>query len=239
MEAVNIGNRVVNSWLLRFDGGFVAVDTGYEGGCERYLKWLDKLGIAPENIKYIFVTHAHDDHVGFLGELWGATGAMLVMHEKAAERLREGQNRFIGGPSGVLAKIFVESMRLAGKGEHKFPPLDVACKADKTILWDGGRKIFREKGIDLEIVALPGHTADHIGLWDAESGRLFCGDAAMNGFPSIGRRIIWIEDGKDYLASWDAMIASGARTIVPSHGRPFDVADLVKNRANLEKIMKH
>ena len=235
MKIFNLGNRVVNSWLVGVEGGYVAVDTGYEGGFERYLRRLGRLGIAPDEIKYIFVTHAHDDHVGFLGELWRATGATLVMHEKAARRVPEGQNRFIGGPSGLLAKIFVEAMRLAGKGRHKFPPLEVRNPADNVMLWDGKRQIFRELGLDLEIVSLPGHTEDHIGLMSG-TGDLFCGDAAMNGFPSCGRRIIWIENVDDYSRSWDAMIETGAHTIWPSHGTQFAATDLAKNRAKLNKI---
>jgi len=91
-----------------------------------------------------------------------------------------------------------------------------------------------EQGIPLKILALPGHTSDSIGLL-TEDGELFCGDAAMNGFPSVKRKIIWIENPDDYRNSWDKMIETGAGRIYPSHGRPFPSADLEKYRPYLQK----
>lgn len=59
---------------------------------------------------------------------------------------------------------------------------------------------------------------------------MFCGDAAMNGIPSIKRNIIWIENLADYSRSWDYMIATNAKTIYPSHGKPFPAYDLKRFR---------
>ena len=131
-------------------------------------------------------------------------------------------------------RLFVSAMPLAGKGRHEFPAMDVR-EAPNALLWNGRRQFFREQGLPLTIVSLPGHTADHIGLL-TDDGQLFCGDAAMNGFPSVRRNIIWIEDLVAYRHSWDAMIATSAHTIYPSHGKPFPANDLVKYRRHLDKI---
>ncbi len=69
MKIVNIGNRVLNNYLVETDKGWVAIDTGYVGGMPRFMAGLRKSGIEPQDIKYIFLTHAHDDHAGYLGEL--------------------------------------------------------------------------------------------------------------------------------------------------------------------------
>jgi glyoxylase-like metal-dependent hydrolase (beta-lactamase superfamily II) len=81
---------------------------------------------------------------------------------------------------------------------------------------------------------LPGHTADSIGV--LAEGDLFCGDAAMNGFPSIKRTTILIENLKDYAGSWDIMMRSNAKTIYPSHGKPFPVSDLIRFRKFVDGI---
>jgi glyoxylase-like metal-dependent hydrolase (beta-lactamase superfamily II) len=128
-------------------------------------------------------------------------------------------------------------MSLAGKGKHEYPAMDV-CGMNNVVLWDGRRQFFKEQRLPLTIVSLPGHTADNIGLL-TDNGALFCGDAAMNGFPSIGRNIIWIEDLAAYRQSWDAMIESPAKEIYPSHGKPFSTSDLVKYRRHLDKIRMH
>ena len=70
----NIGSRVVNNFLIPFDTGFILVDTGYAGGFTRFKKKLEKHHIRPEQIKYVFLTHAHDDHAGFLNEVLGTPG---------------------------------------------------------------------------------------------------------------------------------------------------------------------
>lgn len=187
-----------------------------------------------KNIKFIFITHVHDDHVGFLSELKNDTNATLVMHEESPERLLAGHNKFVGGCPNLLAKIFVGGLALAGKGKHEFPIVKIN-ETDDIALWNGQNQIFKQKGIGLEIIPLPGHTSDSIGLL-AENGYLFCGDACMNDFPSIKRNIIWIEDVENYRKSWDTMIQSSAETIFPSHGSPLPKQDLIRYRKGLTNI---
>jgi len=235
LKIINIGNRVVNNYLVLTPKGWLAIDTGYAGGFNRYKKGLAEHSIDLSDIKFIFLTHAHDDHAGFLGELLNATHAQLIVHAQSPERLMTGHNQQIGGCSGVLAKIFVEGMSLGGKGKHGFPVIDV--RRDATI-WDGTSQPLLEQEIPLRILALPGHTLDSIGLL-SEDGELFCGDAAMNGFPSVKRNIIWIENLDNYRNSWNTMIKTNANTIFPSHGKPFSLKDLEKYRAYLQTITLH
>ncbi len=90
MKCVNIGNRVLNNYLIKTGKGWIAVDTGYAGGLQRFLTGLQKNGIEPQEIKYIFLTHVHDDHAGYLEELMQATGATLVMDMLSPDRLLTG-----------------------------------------------------------------------------------------------------------------------------------------------------
>lgn len=237
MKCVNAGNRIVNNYLIETAKGWVAVDTGYEGEYEKFAAEVRRRGIELRDIKYIFLTHAHDDHAGYLSELMQATGATLVMDKLSPDRLLARHNQWIGGCSGRLAKFFVSAMSLAGKGKHLFPAMDLRG-AENVVLWDGTNQFFKAQGLPLTIVSLHGHTADNIGLL-TDDGELFCGDAAMNGFPSIGRRIIWIENLDDYRHSWDTMIKSRAEIIYPSHGEPFPKGDLIKYRSGLDKIRIH
>lgn len=233
MKIINIGNRVVNNYLLLTPKGWLAIDTGYAGGFRRFVNGLAAYSIDISDIKFIFLTHAHDDHAGFLGELMDATEAQLIVHIHSVARLLAGHNQRIGGCPNILAKVFVEGMRLVGKGKHEFPAIDVSKRAT---IWDDTAQPLLEQDIPLKILALPGHTSDSISLL-SEDGELFCGDAAMNGFPSVNRNIIWIENLDDYRNSWDRMIKAGARTIFPSHGKPFPSQDLEKYRPYLKKIV--
>lgn len=222
----------MRQYLLKIPNGYIAIDTGYAGGFAQYCKALKKKNIDLKDIKYLFLTHAHDDHAGFLHELLSASNAVLIVDRESPKRLEVGHNRWEGGCSGRLAKAFVQSLKLFGKGKHLFPSFQVS---EDAIIWDRISQPLREIGIPVDIVSLPGHTADSMGLL-TDDEQLFCGDAAMNGFPSIHRNIIWIESLYDYKNTWDAMIATNAREIFPAHGKPFSKADLVCYRASLDKL---
>ena len=85
-----------------------------------------------------------------------------------------------------------------------------------------------------KILFTPGHTADSISL--KVDHVIFCGDAAMNDFPSIKRLIIWIEDTTDFEKSWDVLLAENAEAIYPAHGRPFATSDLAKYKKHISKL---
>ena len=75
----NIGSRVVNNYLVSYDAGYILIDTGYAGGFSHFMKMLEKHRIQPTEIKYLFLTHAHDDHAGFLNDVLEATGAEVIL----------------------------------------------------------------------------------------------------------------------------------------------------------------
>lgn len=175
----NLGGRIVNNWLYRYADGYVLIDTGYENGYKHFCKQLKKKGIAPQDIHYLFLTHAHDDHAGFLNELLAAIPNLTV---------------------------------IADENVHD---------SDKVL---GGK-----------IIRTPGHTADSMSLL-LNDGTLFCGDAAMNGFPSVNNVTIWAEDMRDFARSWEKIITLKPKKIYPGHGKPFPVSALQKNLAKLNKV---
>ena len=223
MKIWNLGSRIVNNYLIESEKGYILIDTGYAGGYEQFKKNLAQTGVSLKEIKYLFLTHAHDDHAGFLNEVLANTEALVILHPKAIDGLRRGQNSFEGGCSNLLAWLFCQILALVGKGEHRFPPIRKEFE-NRLITTDSEK--FRQLEFPYQILETPGHTADHISLLAGD--KLFCGDAAMNGFPSIRRNIIWIENIADYRRSWQTMIASDAETVYPSHGRPFAKSDLVR-----------
>lgn len=228
MDIKNAGNRIMNTWLYPVEDGWVMIDTGYEGSFTSVQKKLRKLLIRPEDVRYIFLTHAHDDHAGFLEEwMTKHPGTQVIAHGKAIDGLRKGQNGFDGGCSTLGAFLFCQLMTLLGNGEHRYPRLSEEHLAKITTLNEENLAQI-ESVLHGKIVFTPGHTADSISL--LVDGNLFCGDAAMNGIPSSHRITIWVEDKVAFGKSWDQMLAYGAKKIYPAHGSPFYPCELKKNK---------
>lgn len=231
IEIRNLGNRVVNNWLIPGDDGYILIDTGYENGFRRFQRKLKKAGIQPEEIKILFMTHAHDDHAGFLNNVLAVTPAKVILHPKAVERLKTGQNSFEGGCSSRLALFFCRILALLGKGDHRYPPIREEY-LDRLIPF--GSDDFKAMRMPFQVLETPGHTADHISL--LKDGILFCGDAAMNGFPSRKRVTIWIENLLQFRQSWEEILKANPERIFPAHGKPFPTADLKKYLPGLDRI---
>ena len=204
------------------------IDTGYENSYASVLKKLQKMRITPEEVRYLFLTHAHDDHAGFLEE-WMSKHpqTQVIAHKKVIDGLRRGQNSFDGGCSTLGAFLFCQLMALLGNGDHRYPKLSEEHLANIITLNEANLGEM-ESELNGKILFTPGHTADSISL--VVDGNLFCGDAAMDGIPSSRKITIWVEDKVAFEKSWGEMIASRAKKIFPAHGSPFCTCALRKNK---------
>ena len=228
MEIRNVGNRIMNTWIYPVENGWVMIDTGYENSYVSVIKKLRNLLIQPEEIRYLFLTHAHDDHAGFLEEwMTKHPNTQVIAHEKAIDGLCRGQNSFDGGCSTLIAFLFCQLMVLLGNGDHRYPELSEA-HLSKIITLNEDNQAQAENALNGKVLFTPGHTEDSISL--LVDGNLFCGDAAMNGLPSSHKITIWVEDKAAFEKSWDVMLASRAKNIYPAHGNPFVPSLLKKNK---------
>ena len=220
----NIGGYIVKNYLLETPQGIIAIDTGYPGGADKFIRRFTECWPL-ENLKYIFLTHHHDDHSGFLSDLMGACDAKVILHPLAAEYLRDGKSNEPHGAGYSSRPAWLFSLI---KKDFSFPPVDVG---DRAIFAESeDYQVFETMGLPIRILHLPEHTADSIGLYLTETKQLLCGDAAMNAVISVARHTIWIDDAAEFGRSWDKMLALKPSRIYPSHGTPFSAHDLEKYR---------
>jgi len=60
-----LGQKSVSNFAITTPDGIILIDTGYDGNTEKILlPQLQKLGLKPEDIRYILLTHGHADHFG-------------------------------------------------------------------------------------------------------------------------------------------------------------------------------
>jgi len=212
-------------YLLKCTGGYLLIDTDYPKYYPRFEKKLARLGIATCDIKYLLLTHHHDDHAGFAAELVRSTGCQVIAHRHAVLPLKQGESQETIKPVNRRIQIVFTLYMLVHK-EFTFPPVTLT---EKDIVIEGDNdSLLKEIGIDGVILHTPGHTRDSISVLLSD-GSAFVGDAAMNflRWTGVGHRPIYVEDINTVYESWRKLRERGASVIYPAHGRPFSAAKLV------------
>jgi len=75
-----LGTRAHSSWALQTSAGIIVIDTNFAWATEpEIIGGLTKLGLAPADIKYVVISHAHGDHDQGAAELQKRFGAKVVM----------------------------------------------------------------------------------------------------------------------------------------------------------------
>ena len=69
-----------NSYIFDYNGFSFIVDNGFS--CKQAVERAQKLGFDPDNVKYIFLTHSHDDHFRGIEVLSRKLKAPVVLHEE-------------------------------------------------------------------------------------------------------------------------------------------------------------
>jgi hydroxyacylglutathione hydrolase len=212
-------------YLLKCTGGYLLIDTDYARYYRLLARKLQHLGIALADIKYLLLTHHHDDHAGFAAELVRSAGCRVIAHQDAAGPLSRGKSEGTDRPVNRRSRLALACYTLLHR-EYSFPPLTLTGK-DLVIEGDND-SLLREIGIDGVILHTPGHTRDSISVLLSDGGA-FVGDAATNFLHWTGmrHRPIVVEDINVVYESWQKLREHGARIIYPSHGNPFSATELL------------
>ncbi len=85
-----VGTCGIAAILVASPQGHVLIDSGTEAGGELILANLRRIGVDPEDVRYILASHEHFDHVGGHAILAKATGAQIIASPLAAPVLENG-----------------------------------------------------------------------------------------------------------------------------------------------------
>jgi glyoxylase-like metal-dependent hydrolase (beta-lactamase superfamily II) len=131
------------------------VDTGHPAASDTTLKQLTDLGLL-DNITAILLTHWHADHVGAAAQLCQASGAPLWAAPPSANALSSREQHRL-----KLTPRPVQPQRLLEDGEQ------IVCATEC-----------------IEVLATPGHCADHLCFFLRERRVLIGGD--LMGYDDVG-----------------------------------------------------
>ena len=123
MEIWNVGNRIVNTYIYQIEDGYIMIDTGYDNGLNKVLKKMEKNNLKPENIRYIFLTHAHDDHAGFINEIMNKFPKIkLICNSKSIEVFPfSSMNLNLYDGADYLSPIFTMGQIFKENGRTRLP----------------------------------------------------------------------------------------------------------------------
>ncbi len=222
---------LTNQYLLPCNGSYMMVEAGDEKDFSRFLNKLERAGVEPREIRYLFLTHHHGDHAGFAASLREISQCRIIAHKEAEKPLKKGRNARVpgGGLTNRRAMLMAGIMLKLNLGlSMRFPPVDLT---DEDILVEGDDdQLLRSLGVPGKILHTPGHSPDSIALL-LDNGSCFCGDTAMSNLQWLGLRYCctYMADVEENYRSWQKMIDAGARTFYPAHGRPFTFEKLKQN----------
>lgn len=152
------------------------VETGTARSAPAVRRALDSLGIGPNDLATIAVTHIHLDHAGGVGDLAAAyPSAEIVVHQRGARHLAE-PDRLMDSARRVFGDLM----------DTVFGPLR-PTDATRVRAVDEVGAIDLGGGRSLTTYYSPGHAQHHVGLLDSASGDLYVGDAAGIFMPEIGK----------------------------------------------------
>ncbi len=210
-KIINLGGRFVNTYLVALREGYLLVDTGYKQSEKKFWESLKKNGVSQKEIKYVFLTHHHADHTGFLASVLAKTGATLISAKENEKRLLAGKNdtdtyvsNFTSLVSSKVSTAFVDMTQcFASVTEEAVDPMT---------------KPLAPYGI--EFAKLKGHTDCDVVMVVQDC--LFCGDLFMNCIGTTHLAPFWVKNKFDLVESWKTLLSvRGVNTVYVGHGKPF------------------
>ena len=217
-------------FLIPVNNGYLLIDNGYEKEYGRFLKGLDEHNIDIMDIKYLMITHHHDDHAGFLNKMTARNKTLrVILHEKSVPLLAAGENNKKNGGgiiNHVIYALFRIKMLITPDWDFRFPPY-IARKQD-IVLRGERTPLPEEVGLARNVIHTPGHSSDSVSLIYKDK-YLFCGDMASSFLLWAGARhcTLFNEDISQVYDSWEKVLSLNIEFLLPAHGKPFH-ADRLK-----------
>lgn len=241
----------VNMYGLVDRDGLAVVDPGLPGrqSWRAVVAALRRAGYRPRDVHTVVITHSHPDHFGGAQRLAREADAAIVAHSGFTVPWVAAAEPDVASVDDGNDLVATTGLVLRGPAGMRVPwrdpgdpmrppqlPRSLPRPVLKLAWWLGHRYLqaptptrpltdgapIRLAGRDWFAVHTPGHTADHLCLYDPEHRLLLAGDHVL---PTITPHVSGIGCGHDPLRQYLDSLATVARLdvglVLPAHGHPF------------------
>ena len=217
------------SHLVVDNGRAAFVDTGAAPAHPRLMGALSELGLAPEQVDYLFLTHVHLDHAGGAGQLMRALPrARAVLHPRGAPHMVDP------------AKLIAGTVAVYGEAMYRQLYGEILPVAAERVILANDRDRIALGSRTFELLDTPGHARHHYCAHDLDHDDIFSGDTfgisyrefdtAAGPFAFPTTTPVQFDPGALH-ASLDRLMARRPRRMVLTHFGP--VADLERLSSDL------
>ena len=147
-------NLLTNTYVICDEATKEAMVIDPGGEPERIVEILDILGV--EELKYIFLTHCHADHIGGIHGVKSEKGGKILVSREDSEGL------------------YNKEISLADYVHMQIPELEADSRIDDQDLIHVGQ-------IEFKVMATPGHTKGSVCLYCEKERLIFTGDTLFSG----------------------------------------------------------
>jgi glyoxylase-like metal-dependent hydrolase (beta-lactamase superfamily II) len=172
----DLGERYVCQYLLVGEERTLLVDTGLRDMPEQVIApYLAGIGLSLADLDDVLISHADVDHCGGNRSLRDvAPDVRLLCGEADREWIESNAAMLAGNYRWYEAYGFGPTAEDVAFLEHELggdAPVDAGLR--------DGEALRLGPSWSVEVLALPGHTPGHVGLWDPRSGAAIIIDAAL------------------------------------------------------------
>ena len=190
-------------YLIDFASDLVLIDAGAGGSSEQIVRNIEELGLKPQNISHLILTHCHIDHIGSAPYLQKEYKTKIVIHELDAKPVETG-----------------DSIRTAANWyDTTFHPMAIDRKLK------GREEILKFGTEELHCLHTPGHTPGSIAVYIDRGGKsiLFGQDIHGPFHKSFGSNI------EDWKKSMQNLLALNADILCEGHFGIFQPKEKVRS----------
>jgi glyoxylase-like metal-dependent hydrolase (beta-lactamase superfamily II) len=217
-----IEDAFTNWYIVEEDSRLTLVDAGVPSSWDSLQDALSELGRSQDDVEALVLTHAHFDHVGFAERARHELGVPVYVHEndvpitKHPWRYDHERRRAYYFSTQVQALPIVATF-LRHRAFWPPPIKEVTRYENGTLPVPGSPRV----------VFTPGHTLGHCALHLPDLDTVIAGDAVVTLDPYTakkGPRLVAraaTVDSERNLRSLDALVETGARTVLMGHGEPW------------------